>query len=214
MSAEVKTDNRSKTAGIVAGAMMRGDDPAQALIDHDLSLAHENHEGPGPKPGRLCKAGPGEGGATRETVASHRVAASLETVEVSTTLDYLLRHANNKRLGLKVLEGADKVLTAFLQLQELPAADDGTAPVRVKEFEAVAKMVMRFYSDAREVFIQRKTTETEKLVDVTQPDQVFSKIAQLADEATELRKLLTTEGSDAVEPCEGNPPEAAVADRG
>lgn len=212
-----KTDNRSRTASLVASAMMRGEDPAQALVDHDLAMAHEEHPGPGPKPGRLCKPGPGEGGASREVVAGHRVASALETVEVSTTLDYLLRHANNRRLGVKVLEGAERVLNHFLRLKELPAADDGEAPVRVREFEAVAKMVMKFYADAREVYIKRQSNEVEAVVDVTKPDEVFSKIAKLADEAGELRKLLAApaapEDADALGSCEGQPAEASVADR-
>lgn len=186
---------------------MAGQDPVQALVEHDQGLAHLS---PAEKSCRRLN-NPSyperKQGAKPDAIATHRFANTLERVEVRTTLDYLLRHADDIDLGRKVLDGCDRIISEFLE-KPLPDAEDATAKVRIKEFEAAAKLAMRFYESSRQFMVKRESQgeEGETILQPGDRDAIAERLTLLNERATQIARLLA---SDAQAEVQSDAPQAA-----
>lgn len=161
---EQEAARRSARTKVVCQGLTSGISPDQSLLQHDQELAHlpeadrKKHALNNPtRQERLA-------GATPEAVAIHRVTKSMETVEVQTTIDHLLRYANEKHLGEQVLDTASRILDEFNKQSPEQWGMEG-AKVRPRDAEPWAKMVLKFLSDSKQFLIKRNAAEkTEETV--------------------------------------------------
>jgi hypothetical protein len=152
----------SARATVVCQAIAAGESPIDALVEHDAEL--ENLPAQVARQHKLNNPTREErlAGLDPEGVAIHRITKSMETVEVETTIDHLLRHANNLHLGENVLNTAARILDEF---NKQSPEDWGSLGVRVRprDAEPWAKMVLKFLSDSKQFLIKRNSaTSTEE----------------------------------------------------
>jgi len=143
-------------ATTVAKALVDGADPIESLVAHDQEL--ENLPADIKRQYSINNPTRGErlAGLDPEGVAIHRITKSMETVEVETTIDHLLRHANNLQLGENVLNTAARILDEFNR-QDPSLWNENSARVRPRDAEPWAKMALKFLSDSKQFLIKRNT---------------------------------------------------------
>jgi len=189
---EKKKAKKAAREAFVAEAIASGRDPAQALVEHDDALATLPKREM--KRQRLNNPTFNERvqGADKSAVAVHRMATALESTTVKTTLDHLFEYAEDLSLAKKVLDGCNKVIDEFNDLEELPAADDDRAPVRVKEFVAVSGVVDSFYAKFQQFQIlrQKQSSETDGEVQFKSMDSLMEHLQGLQQEAARISAAL------------------------
>lgn len=177
----------AKRAKLVSDALFAGNDPATALIEHDEALSNDKWHAGG-KTDMLVNPSWEEkvAGADQQAIANSRVATSLESVEVQTSMHEILTESNDLELATNVLKGLSKFVKDFK-----PTNNKG-ANVTNREFLIASKIILQVQADAREFHIQRMRTEhtDEITVEADSDAELGAQAAELAARMTAIHKQL------------------------
>jgi len=187
-----KEERAGRRATLIAGAFARGNDPVQALIEHDENLPPAERKGK-----RLNNPTHPEriGGASPRAVATHRLTTALETVEVRSTLDHLLKYAEDKKLGRNVIDVLSRIINGYLKPPATDGEDDDgdgeAALVRTRDALEASKLALGFYKDSREFIIKRGKLEGEQSApEVETLEGLAATVDSLMNRANELTAVL------------------------